>query len=327
MNDIPVPVPANPIRLVDKLRQFIRKRGLAYATEKTYLHWILRFIRFHKRRHPVEMGAAELEAFLTHLSVQGSASKNTQRTALNALVFLYREFLGVELEKINFEPARVTRRIPVVFTHEEALSVIQHLGGEYRLMATLMYGSGLRISETIRLRIMEIDFGMNVIIVRNGKGGKDRVTVLPKKTITDLRRQAILVKQLHQRDVEEGFGEVYLPGALSKKYPSAPRELGWQYLFPARFRSIDPRSGRERRHHVIDRTVQRQVRDAIKKAGILKSSGCHTFRHSFATQLLVRGNDIRTIQELLGHSDVSTTEIYTHVVKQDGGGVLSPVDM
>ena len=324
--DVPPLLPKQPTRFTDQLRAFIRARNLAYKTEKTYLHWVLRFIRFHGKRHPNTMGSLEVEAFLSDLAVHQRVSVNTQRTALNALIFLYREFLGQDLGQLSFGKATVHRRVPTVFSPEEADVVIAAMEGEFRLMAQLMYGSGLRVSECIRLRIKDVDFAMNVLIIRDGKGGKDRVTVLPRSLSAPLQRQIQLVRVLHRHDMAEGCGEVYLPNALAKKYPNAATETAWQYLFPAKSLSVDPRSGTRRRHHVMDRTVQRAVKQALRATGIAKQASCHTFRHSFATRLLESGYDLRTIQELLGHADVKTTEIYTHVVKQGAPGVVSPLD-
>ena len=326
MNDIPIAIPAKPTRFIDKLRQFIRSQNKAYKTEQTYVHWTKRFIRFHKKRHPKEMGADEIEQFLDHLAVRQHVSKNTQKTALNALIFVYNQFLKIELRKLKYNYAHKPTPIPEVFSHNEANAVIDRLAEPYLLMAQLMYGSGLRISDCIRLRVKDIDFEMNVIIVRNGKGDKDRVTILPGKLIDRIKQQIHYVDQAHKQDLANGLGEVYLPNALARKYPSAPRQLGWQYLFPAIHLSVDPRSGVKRRHHVMDSTVQKNVRKAINACNIHKKTGCHTFRHSFATRLLESGYDIRTIQELMGHNDVKTTEIYTHVVKQGGKGVRSPID-
>ena len=324
--DIPRPIPDKPVRFLDQVRQFIRGQNKAYKTEKTYIHWIKCFIRFHGKQHPKDMGPRHIEAFLTDLAVRRHASVSTQRTALNALVFLYKQFLGQDLAELNFQYSSQARNIPVVFSHSEATRVIDLLPEPYRLMTHLMYGAGLRISECCRLRIKDLDFEMNVIIVRKSKGNKDRVTLLPKITVDRLHDQITLVESIHKRDIENGKGEVYLPFALGRKYPSAATELAWQYLFPAQNLSRDPRTDIERRHHIMDSTVQRCVRSAIRSSGILKKSGCHTFRHSFATRLLEAGYDIRTIQELLGHNDVKTTEIYTHVTKQGGLGVKSPAD-
>lgn len=327
MDDIPKPIPANPTRLFDQLRQFIRSQHKAYKTEKTYLHWIRRFIIFHNKRHPQTMGEREIEQFLDQLVSKRSVSKNTQKTALNAIVFLYKQFYGRDTLELKYRLSTDPQRIPVVFSHQEARNIIAALPAPYKLKALLMYGAGLRISECCRLRVKDIDFEMNTIIVRQGKGAKDRVTMLPQTAVIALQKQIRLVELIHQQDLENGFGEVYMPFALARKYRTAAREIGWQYLFPAHLLSKDPRTGIKRRHHIFDRTVQKKVGHAVRAANIRKKCGCHTFRHSFATRLLEQGYDIRTIQELLGHSDVKTTEIYTHVVKQGGKGVRSPVDI
>lgn len=327
MDDIPKPLPERPSRFIDQFRYFIRKKGLAYKTEKTYVSWVLRYIRFHRRKHPAEMSEAHIEMFLDDLGVHKNASKNTQRTALNALVFLYREFLQSELKDLKYTHAKQQRRLPVVFTHSEAQQVISALKYPYKLMAQLMFGCGLRISECIRLRIKDLDFGMKVLIVRDGKGGKDRSTILPASLHEALTLQIEKVKLMHQQDLEDGYGEVYMPYRLAIKYPSSARSVEWQYLFPSKEIATDPRSGDRRRHHVMDRTVQRVVKQAIRDVGIYKHAGCHTFRHSFATSLLQQGYDIRTIQKLLGHSNVETTEIYTHVIGQGANAVKSPLDL
>ncbi len=326
MDDIPIPLPAKPTRFIDRYRHFIRLQNKAYKTEKTYVQWAKRYIYFHNKRHPEEMGADEIEQFLDHLSTQGNVAKNTQKTALNALVFLYAKFLGIDLRDLKYQYASTPTRIPVVFSHSEAESVIANLNSPYSFMAQIMYGSGLRISECLRLRVNDIDFGMNVITVRRGKGDKDRVTLLPQKLITRFHQQITSVEFIHQRDMEDGVGEVYLPYALERKYPNAATDLGWQYLFPAQNLATDPRSGKKRRHHIMESSLQKAIKKAIIRSNIRKKSGSHTFRHSFATRLLENGYDIRTIQELLGHADVKTTEIYTHVVKHGGMGVRSPID-
>ncbi|TYC53244.1 integron integrase [Marinobacter sp. BW6] len=324
--DIPTPIPAQPTRFLDKVRSFIRLRGMAYKTEKTYLFWIKRFIRFHGLQHPEVMGSAEVEAFLSHLVLRGSASVSTQRVALNALVFLYREFLGQPLDDLKFEHSRKPVKLPTVFSAEEARSVIRNLSGDYKLVAMLLYGSGLRINEALRLRVKDVDFDMQQLIVRSGKGAKDRITLLPDILVEPLKQQIDSALHQHQADLLKGFGFVYLPEGLARKYPNASQEAGWQYIFPALELSRDPRSGIRRRHHLLDRTVQKHFRRAIQAAGIRKLAGSHTFRHSFATRLLEAGYDLRTIQKLLGHSDLRTTEIYTHVVRKGGFGVRSPVD-
>lgn len=327
MEDIPQPIPDNATRFLDQLRAHIRTQGLALKTEKTYVHWVVRYIRFHHLQHPERLGPAEVEAFLSHLSLRRNVSQATQRTALNALVFLYDRFLNQPLGKLSWRGANANKRIPTVFTHHEAMSVITQLPSPYALMARLMYGSGLRISECARLRINDIDFEMGTIVVRDGKGNKDRTTVLPESIRLQLRAQIESALAQHKKDLLDGYGRVYLPNALARKYPSAETEPGWQYVFPAPRLAIDPRSNISRRHHVLDRSVQKHVKQAIRVAGIMKKAGCHTFRHSFATRLLEQGYDIRTIQTLLGHSDVSTTQIYTHVVKRGALGVRSPMDL
>ncbi len=324
--DVPPKLPDNPTRFMDRLRVFIRSRNMAYKTEQTYCHWIRRFIRFHGMKHPSTCSAEDVERFLSHLAVQRNSSVSTQRTALNAIVFLFREFLQQPLDELSFELARKPKRLPTVFTHEEAQAVIRHLQGDVQLVARLMYGAGLRINEALRLRVKDVDFGMQQLIVRSGKGNKDRTTLLPDSLVEPLTLQVEACLALHRKDLAEGYGEVYMPAALDRKYPSAGREPAWQYLFPAAKLSRDPRSNLLRRHHLLDRTVQRAIGAAIRAAGIHKQANSHALRHSFATRLLEAGYDIRTIQKLLGHADVRTTEIYTHVVRKGGFGVLSPID-
>lgn len=326
MNDIPIPLEQELSPFLRHTREVIRARGLAYMTEKTYLGWIRRYIYFINRQHPKDVGEQQVSDFLSYLAVKRQVSVNTQKTALNALVFLYRDVILKPLKELCHTYAKVSTRIPTVFTHEEACRVIALLEGVYQLLAELMYGTGLRICEVIKLRVKDIDFGMNVILVRHGKGNKDRVTLLPQKLINALKNQLDLVAAMHSIDLKDGVGEVYLPNALAKKYPNAAKELGWQYLFPASTISTDPRANKRRRHHIMDSFVQKQVKVAIRRANIHKKAGSHTFRHSFATRLLEKGYDLRTIQELLGHSDVKTTEIYTHVVKRGRLGVISPID-
>jgi integron integrase len=299
---------------------------MAYKSEKTYLTWIIKYIRYHNMKHPTTLSEPHIEMFLDDLGVHQNASKNTQRTALNALIFLYREFLGRELKDLSFTSAKPRRRLPTVFSQDEARRVIANLTGPYRLIAQLMYGSGLRISECIRLRIKDLDFGMNVLIVRDGKGGKDRSTLLPPSLFEVLHRQIKRTELIHQEDLRDGLGEVYMPDRLAVKYPTGARSLEWQYLFPSRSIATDPRSGKRRRHHIMDRSVQKEVKKAIRTARIFKHANCHTFRHSFATALLQQGYDIRTIQKLLGHSRVETTEIYTHVIGKAENWVKSPLE-
>ncbi|MGL6162375.1 integron integrase [Microbulbifer sp.] len=311
---------------MDQLRHHIRQNGLAYRTEQTYVHWIKRFIHFNDLRHPNEMGGAEIEGFLNFLASQRLCSVNTQRIALNALVYLYKRFLGKDISLLNFNPAKQHRRLPVVYSREEIKAILGHLQGVHHLQVTLLYGSGLRSAELLSLRVKDVDFGSNNIFVRGGKGNKDRTTMLPQGLISGLKHQIGRVALLHQQDLLDGYGRVYLPDALERKSPRAASELGWQYLFPAHAIGRCPRSGELRRHHMHPTTLTRQIRIAVRKAGINKPARAHAFRHSFATHLLEVGYDLRTIQELLGHADISTTEIYTHVVNRGGKGVLSPMD-
>lgn len=324
--DVPPKLPDNPIRFMDQFRALIRSRNLAYKTEQTYCHWVKRFIRFHNMQHPSTCSAKDVEQFLSHLAVQRDSSVSTQRTALNAIVFLFHEFLEQPLDDLSFELSRKPRRLPTVFTHDEVRAVIKNLEGTSQLVARLMYGSGLRINEALRLRVKDVDFGMQQIIVRSGKGNKDRTTLLPDSLVKPLKLQIEACLIQHRQDLADGHGEVYMPFALNRKYPSAGREPTWQYLFPSAKLSMDPRSNVLRRHHLLDRGVQRAIGSAIRKAGIYKQANSHALRHSFATRLLEAGYDIRTIQKLLGHADVRTTEIYTHVVRKGGFGVRSPVD-
>ena len=319
-------LPIKPTRFMDKLRVFIRAQNLAYKTEKTYCLWVKRYIRYHKMKHPEEMHAAHVEQFLHHLAVVENVSVGTQKVALNSIAFLYNKFLQLPLGKIHITKAKVQKRIPTVFSHTEAVNIIQGLSNPWQLIAQLMYGSGLRTSEAIGLRVKDLDFDQDVIIVRNGKGNKDRRTVLPNQCVDRLKQQIITVSIQHDVDCQNGYGEVYLPNALTRKYPTASKELAWQYLFPSTSLSKDPRTNKVRRHHVYDRSLQRNVKKSIRQCKINKHANCHTFRHSFATRLLEQGNDIRTVQELLGHADVATTEIYTHVLNKGVLGVHSPVD-
>jgi len=321
------PSPAQPPKLLDQVREAIRLRHYSIRTEQAYTDWIKRYILFHHKKHPQEMGAAEVERFLTHLAVQGKVAASTQNQALSALLFLYKEVLKVDLPWLSeVKRAKKPRRLPVVLTVEEVKRVLARLDGQHGLMADLLYGAGLRLLECARLRVKDVDFAMGQITVRDGKGEKDRVTMLPRSVFEPLRAYLDKVKVLHEHDLEEGFGEVYLPHALDRKYPHAAKEWGWQYVFPAAGRSVDPRSGKERRRHVDEQSLQRAVKKAVRAAGLTKPASCHTLRHSFATHLLQSGYDIRTIQEWLGHQDVSTTMIYTHVLNRGGHGVASPLD-
>jgi len=301
----------------------IRVRHYSIRTEKTYVGWIRRFILFHGKRHPAGMGATEVGEFLTHLAVAGNVAASTQNQALNALVFLYKAVLDRPLGDLHgVIRAKKPQRLPVVLSREEIAGLLRHLEGSHWLAACLMYGSGLRLMECVRLRVMDIDFDHQAITVRGGKGAKDRVV-----SLTDtLKRHLSSVRNIHAKDLADGYGEVWLPHALARKYPNAAREWGWQYVFPASRRSTDPRSGIIRRHHLDESSLQRAVKIAVRKAGIRKPASCHTLRHSFATHLLERGMDIRTVQEQLGHKDLRTTQLYTHLLRRGGNAVVSPLD-
>lgn len=315
-------------KLMDRVREAVRVRHYSRRTEEAYVSWARRFVLFHHKRHPAAMGADEVNAFLTHLAVEGSVSASTQAQALSALVFLYRHVLDDPLPWLDeIVRARKSRRLPVVLTQAEVSAVLGQMSGVPRLVAGLLYGGGLRLLEALRLRVKDVDFAANLLIVREGKGSKDRRTILPASLAAPLQAQIQLVRKIHAEDLSGGAGHVWLPDALARKYPGAARELAWQYLFPASRISVDPRSGVLRRHHLDESAVQRAMRDAVRRAGIHKKAGCHTLRHSFATHLLEAGYDIRTIQELLGHADVRTTMIYTHVLQRMGGrGIQSPLD-
>ncbi len=317
----------NSPKLLDQVRTTIRLRGMSYQTEKTYADWIKRFILFHNKRHPKEMSAPEIRDFLAHLVNDRNVAPSTQNQALHAILFLYREVLQIELPVIgDLQPAKKEPRLPVVFTREEVQAILKQMTGLKWLMASLLYGTGIRLTELLRLRVKDIDFNQNQITVRQGKGNKDRVTMLPQSLKEPLHEHLVKVKNAHEVDLREGFGNVELPYALEKKYPQAVREWKWQYVFPAPKRSIDPRSRIERRHHLDPSVLQKAVKEAMRAAQITKHGSCHTFRHSFATHLLEAGHDIRTVQELLGHADVSTTMVYTHVLNAGGLGVRSPLD-
>lgn len=314
-------------RLTDQVRDALRRKHYSYRTEKTYLHWIRRFIYFHHKRHPRDMAEPEVAAFLTHLAVARRVSASTQNQALNAILFLYKQVLQREIGLVQgVVRAKRPERLTVVLTREEVNRVLARLAGREWLMACLMYGAGLRVMECLRLRVKDVDFGLNQIVVRDGKGQKDRVTPLPAAVIPALHQQIAEVRRLRDADLADGYGEVSLPFALERKYPNASRELAWWYVFPASQRSRDPYSQRIKRHHLDDSVIQRAVKQAIRSSGIAKPASCHSFRHSFATHLLASGQDIRTIQELLGHSDVSKTMIYTHALGKGARGVASPLD-
>lgn len=314
-------------KLLDQVSDVARFKHLSLRTEDAYRNWIKRFILFHGKRHPRELNADAVRTFLTHLAVNERVAASTQNQAFNALLFLYKQVLQIDLPSIEgVERAHHARRLPVVFTKGESNAVIAQMNGARRLIAGLLYGSGLRIMEAVRLRVKDIDFGREEITVRDGKGERDRVTMLPRALKHRLKLQVDAVQRVHKEDLERGHGEVYLPYALERKYPNAAKEFVWQYVFPAEKLSVDPRTGIVRRHHVNEQNVQRAVKIALRKAGIRKNGSCHSFRHSFATHLLEDGYDIRTVQELLGHKDVRTTMIYTHVLNKGGRGVRSPLD-
>lgn len=315
-------------RLLDRVRQALRTRHYSYRTEESYVSWIRRFVLFHNKRHPDEMGEKEISEFLTHLAVKKRVSASTQNQALCALLFLYREVLGREMDAVkNIVWAKRPSRMPTVLTQDETRALFGQLSGTTLLMASLLYGAGLRQMECLRLRVQDIDFGSNQILVRHAKGSKDRVTVLPHKVKPALQEHLVKVKKLHEADLRKGFGTVYLPDALARKYKHANREWRWQYVFPASHISVDPNSGIRQRHHVDASVLSQKLKIAVKNAGITKHVTCHALRHSFATHLLQANYDIRTVQELLGHEDVKTTMIYTHVLNRGGLGVKSPSDM
>jgi integron integrase len=324
MDPLPTPKP-----LLDQLRDAVRLKHYSISTENTYHDWVKRFILFHHKRHPKELGAPEIAAFLTHLAVEENVAASTQRQALSALAFLYREVLQQELGPLpDIVYAKQPKHLPVVLTKAEVQAVLRHVSNEYQTMARLLYGSGLRLMECVRLRVKDVDFAQHQIVVRDGKGMKDRVTMLPDQLREPLEAHLAQVKQLHSQDLERGNGAVYLPFALEplREYPNANRAWHWQYVFPSRTLSTDPRSGVTRRHHVDPSGLQKAVKAAVRAAGLTKNASCHTFRHSFATHLLEAGYDIRTVQELLGHADVKTTMIYTHVLNRGGLAVRSPLD-
>jgi len=313
-------------KLLDQLNGVMRLKHYSLKTEKSYVHWGRRFILFHKKRHPQEMGAPEVQAFLNYLAVDQHVSASTQNQALNALVFLYKHVIKNELGTIDAIRARRPKRLPVVLTREETQKILSLLSGVNHLMASMLYGSGLRLMECLRLRVKDIDFSAKHIIVRDGKGSKDRVTILPETIIPELSQHLVRVKALHDDFLQRGYGEVALPYALVRKYPNAGHEWAWQYVFPAKNISTDPRTGARRRHHIHESVLQRAVKHAVRLSGIPKHVGCHTMRHCFATHLLESGVDIRTVQELLGHKDVKTTMIYTHVMQKPGIDIRSPLD-
>jgi len=311
---------------LERIREAIRVRHYSIRTERTYIEWARRFILFHGKRHPEQMGEAEVAAFLTHLAVDRNVAASTQNQALNALVFVYKHVLDRPLGDIS-DAVRAKRpaRLPVVLSQDEVRRLLAELRGAQWLIACLQYGSGLRLMESIRLRVKDLEFDRRAVIVREGKGGKDRVVTLSDALVEPLQRHLASRRNLFDQDSTQGFGSVYLPHALARKYPNAERSWAWQYVFPSTRLSRDPRSGTTRRHHLDESVVQKAVARAVRKCGIEKPASCHTLRHSFATHLLERGADIRTVQEQLGHADVRTTQIYTHVLQRGGQAVLSPL--
>lgn len=314
-------------RLMDQVRETLRFYHYAYNTEKSYVEWILRFIRFNNKKHPKEMGKLEIERFLSHLAVNRDVAASTQNQAFNAIMFLYKKVLGLEMD-LDIRATRASKRknLPTVLTKDEARALILSMSGTPKVLAGLMYGAGLRSLEVIRLRVQDIDFGNNQIYIRNPKGGRDRTTIFPSVLHEQIKEQIEKVKKLHEQDLKEGFGEVYLPEGLRRKYNKASVSIGWQYLFPSSNRSKDPRSGKMMRHHLYKTTLQKAVAKAKLKANIIKRVTPHTLRHSFATHLLENGENIRILQTLLGHKDVKTTEIYTHVMQKNHDSVKSPLD-
>jgi integron integrase len=325
LSNTPIQSNPNPPKLFDQVAAKCRVKHYSIRTERAYVDWIKRYILFHGKRHSKDMGAAEIEAYLSHLAVARHVSASTQNQAKSALLFLYKAVLELELPFLDkVTQTKAPKRLPVVLTQAEVMAVLSRLDGTMWLIASLLYGSGLRVMEA--LRVKDVDFTRREILVREGKGFKDRVTMLPASLVEPLKSHLLKVRALHTDDLNAGFGTVHMPIALDRKYPNASKEWGWQYCFPSVKLSVDPRSGVVRRHHADEKTVQRAVKKAVKLADLTKQATPHTLRHSFATHLLAGGYDIRTVQELLGHNDVSTTMIYTHVLNKGGRGVSSPLD-
>jgi integron integrase len=321
-------IPGQEPRLLDQIRGKIRLKHYSIRTEQAYTDWIKRFILHFGKKHPRDMGAAEVEQFLTYLAVNGKVAASTQNQAKCALLFLYKEVLTVELPWLdNVEQAKTPKRLPVVLNRDEIQAILSRLTGTQWLIVSLLYGTGMRIMECLRLRVQDVDIKRREILIRDGKGFKDRVTMLPSSLVAPLQAHLLKVRELHENDLAQGKGMVYMPYALERKYPDAAKAWIWQYVFPAAKLSADPRSGAVRRHHVQEQAIQRAVKQAVRDADLTKAATPHTFRHSFATHLLEGGYDIRTVQELLGHADVSTTMIDTHVLNKGGKGVTSPLDM
>jgi len=317
-----------PKKLLEQVQDVIRLKHYSYQTEKTYIYWIRRYILFHNKRHPKDMGSAEIEGFLTHLAVHENVAASTQNQALHAVLFLYREVLKQDLDlKVDALRAKKSKYLPTVLTKDEVFAIIQQLSGVHQLLIKLLYGTGLRLNEGLSLRVKDIDFAQNQITVRDPKGNESRVTMLPESIAEELKIHLQGVKILHKQDLQKGYGSVDLPFALEKKYPRAKYEWIWQFVFPSSSISKDPRSSEVHRHHLHESSLQKALKQAVRNTGIQKKVGCHTFRHSFATHLLQNGYDIRTVQELLGHKDVKTTMIYTHVLNRGGRGVRSPLDL
>ncbi|MFI3121582.1 MAG: integron integrase [Methylococcaceae bacterium] len=320
-------LPKQEPKLLDQVRSKIRLKHYSIRTEQAYTDWIKRFILHFGKKHPRDMGAAEVEQFLTHLAVNGRVSASTQNQAKCALLFLYKEVLAIELPWLdNVEQAKTPKRLPVVLNRDEIQAILSRLTGTHWLIVSLLYGTGMRIMECLRLRVQDVDVKRREILIRDGKGSKDRVTMLPASLVASLQAHLVKVRELHDNDLAQNFGAVYMPYALERKYPTAAKEWIWQYVFPAAKLSTDPRTKIVRRHHVQEQAIQRAVKQAARDADLTKAATPHTFRHSFATHLLEGGYDIRTVQELLGHADVSTTMIYTHVLNKGGKGVTSPLD-
>ena len=317
---------STPSPFLNEVIKAVRVRHYSIRTEQAYVGWVKRYIIFHGKRHPRNMGVEEVSAFLSHLAMDRNVAASTQNQALNALVFLYKAVLDMPLGDLQgVVRAKKPRRLPVVLSRSEVMLLLRNLQGRHWLVACLLYGSGLRLMECVRLRVKDLDFEHRAVIVREGKGGKDRIVTLPDELIVPLQRHLGNARNIHDKDLSDGYGAVWLPHALARKYPNAPAQWGWQYVFPATRRSQDPRSNVVRRHHIDESTIQKAVKLAIRKAGIEKPASCHTLRHSFATHLLERGMDIRTVQEQLGHKDVRTTQLYTHLLKRGGNAVRSPL--
>ena len=319
---------SSKVKLLDQVRITLRTNHYSRKTEESYVSWIKRFVLFNNKRHPNELSEGEIKKYLEYLAVKQHVSSSTQNQALCAIIFLYKRVLKKKLGDFGeLIWAKKSKRLPVILAQEEIKKLLAQLSGTYWIMANLLYGSGLRLNECLQLRVKDIDFIYNQVTIRDPKGDKDRVTMLPERVIDPLKKHLEKVRRLHERDIQKGYGRVHLPNALVRKYPNADKEWGWQYIFPSAQLAIDPEDGVLRRHHIYETVLQKAVKEAVRKAGIVKPASCHTLRHSFATQLLQSGYDIRTVQELLGHRDVKTTMIYTHVLKKGGLGVRSPADL